>query len=308
MKTLILGCGITGLIASHLIKDSLVFEASDKPCKDFTNETFPKYLEVCPQIDELFKSVNLRPEIAPFNIDILHDNGIFYRFHDQLAPKQEIYDAYCLKKYGGPRVGKMNSYLETTGKTCYYTNRDALLALLYEANKHKILLSSSAKRCDLLQRSIELDNGQIYEYKSLISTLPVTLFGYLSGETIERDNLCIKTIETTLSTKAPLADFIYVNDPKYSFHRVTKSLDSKRLSFEFVDGVSNIHDDELQFINRYMVTEITDSVIKEFVFPICDKKPYVGDNVHFIGRFATGNYNTKVEDTINEIRWIEKTL
>ena len=177
MKTLILGCGITGLIASHLIKDSLVFEASDKPCKDFIDETFPKYLEVCPSTDELFKSVNLRPEVAPFNIDILHDNGIFYRFHDQLAPKQEIYDAYCLKKYGGPRVGKMNSYLETTGKTCYYTNRDALLALLYEANKHKILLSSSAKRCDLLQRSIELDNGQIYEYKSLISTLPVTLFG-----------------------------------------------------------------------------------------------------------------------------------
>ena len=305
MKTLILGCGITGLIASHLIKDSLVFEASDKPCKDFTNETFPKYLEMCPQIDELFKSVNLTPKVAPFNVDILHE-GLFYKFHDQMAPKKEIYETYCLKKYGGAREGKMNSYMETTGKTYYYTNRDALLALLYEANKHKILLSSVVKRCDLLQRSIELSTGKIYEYKTLLSTLPVTLFGYLSGETIERENLCLKTIETTLSTKAPLADFIYVNDDKYSFHRVTKSLDSKKLSFEFAPNARD-NEDEIQFINRYMITEIQDRVVKEHVFPICKEKPKV-DGVEFIGRFATGNYHTKVEDTIDDINKIKGNL
>ena len=116
-KTIILGCGITGLIATHLLEDSLCIEASSEICKDFKDETFPKYLKCCPEINSVCEPTD---EANPFDIGVFDGGEIINFFTMPSVEKEKIYKNYCIKKYGCVKPGKMNGYMETTSQEWYY--------------------------------------------------------------------------------------------------------------------------------------------------------------------------------------------
>ena len=335
-KTIILGCGITGLIATHLLEDAICIEAGDEVCKDFKDGTFPKFLKESPQIDSVYKSIDydfmqpfmqhpvdehhkkLYDIMEPFNVEIFDDGsmfgvggGVFVGFYipHNKETKEKIYKNYCIKKYGVVKEGKMNGYMETNSQIAYYKNKDKLIEKLYEINKDRIKLNSKVTCINPFQKKIWIGE-ELYNYDTLVSTLPIPIFNKLTGMNLEYNTLNIKSIDVTF--KKPLADwmadFTYISDPNYGFHRITKSCDSKTLSFEVLDNLEEYNNNHLQFINKFICTvdAIEDITEKHFKFPIASVLPKF-DDLYYIGRFAIGNYNVKVEDTIDEINSI-KTL
>ena len=172
-------------------------------------------------------------------------------------------------------------------------------------------MNTEVTKIDLKEKKVWMGDYMLV-YDTLVSTLPIPVFNKLTGTNTPFKTLDIRAVDITVDKPIGsfIADFTYVSDPNYNFHRITKSCDGKTLSFEILEGLEEYFDDHLQFIEKQVgfggdnIEAVTE---KHFKFPITDETP-TADNAIFIGRFATGNYNTKVEDTIDEIKRIKATV
>ena len=296
---IILGCGITGLIASQLIKNCIVLERSDIVASDFLDDSFPKFLHNNEIIRELYTALNIQPITKQFKIGIYESP--MCDFYDNDIDKKKAYEKYCIKKYGKIVEDKMNGFLANSVPS-YISNKQQLIDTMYKTNQSKIFLHSEIKNIDLTEHSV-LTNDKKFFYDNLISTIPIDIFNKLASAEIKNIKyLTINVVVAFLSTPILDLDFIYVPDSNYSFHRINCSADRRKIVFEFAKQPS------IEDCQRFLKDSKIESIdIKTFSFPITDEKVTL-KNVYFLGRFSEGQYKLKVEDIIDAARQISKNV
>jgi hypothetical protein len=302
-KTIILGGGISGLVALNYTPGAVLYERNKLPAIDLTDDTFPKYIHSNFDTVAFCSDIGVVPKIVPFKI------GIYYRrkIHDFFTPvlTQEecysLYGEYCVKKYGKLEVDKMNGFISGRREECYISNKNEIVEKLFKKNHERIHLDSKVTEINTRKKYIVV-NGEQEGYDNLISTLPIHIFSELSSVQCPVDfmNLKCVLIEAEMKSDISQYNFIYVVDEHYRFSRVNLSLDKQRYVFEF----PTTHTDEndcYQFCDEFKVKPTDHSFMKGYSFPRL-LSPIVIDYVRFVGRFAVGDYTMKTEDVIKEFR------
>lgn len=299
----ILGGGISGLIALHYNSDAVLFEAGNSIASDFLEGLFPKYVHCSLNVTNLCKELNVKIKKERFVIQIIYKGKEINFFNNFLsgAEKIEIYNDYCYKKYGEIKQNKMNGFVSGENERYYVRNKDELVKKLYHTNKSKIFLRYKANEIDLKNHVITFEKNRFIEYDNLISTIPIDIFYLISNvqaivEMLQLNLLCcyIKNRRHELLEN----DFVYVPDSNYTFHRINIHKDKKILIFEFCDDTSCPFDMSSFLGEKKFIVKNTFE--KRYLFP-CVKNPISIENVKFLGRFATGDYEIKIDNVIEEM-------
>ena len=303
-KTIILGGGVSGLIASHFVKDSFLFEATDRVAMDFLDGLFPKYIHCSKIVEDLFSELNLKIHKEMFNIKILYKN-VEYDFFNPLlngAEKNFLYIDYCMKKYGRLKENKMNGFLSGKYERFFIKNKIEFIKKLYKENKKRILLHHKIVEIDLDSHQVHFENKKVIQYDNMITTIPIDVFSLISRKFIEVEEMRVNLICCSVKNRRhPFMknDFAYVPDSNYTFHRVNVCQNKKYLVFELCDDLG-CQFDVFSFLGKRKIpaSNITE---RSFMFPVVKDINQI-QNVKFLGRFATGDYETKIEDTIKEMQ------
>jgi hypothetical protein len=317
---MILGGGISGLIALHYIKDSVLFEASNDIAKDFLDNVFPKFIHYNAKTESLFEELDLKVKIKKFRVGI-YENGMIYDFFDDTFKKEkriEVYNKYCMKKYGKIVEDKMNGYLSGNFERDYIENKFELVDAIKNKYSDRIVFNHRVDKIDLESKTVYFNNDLFSDsfdvkYDKLISTLPVDIFSRVSRSKFTYNFVELKMATVFVGENSKLKyldswDFIYVTDGQYPFHRIIINKANNCLIFEFSDMIKDIS--ECVNFAKYFYTEVGAYSFRDFKFAVLkDNKTeiYIPD-VYFIGRFSTGNYAVKIQEVIDGAKSISKSI
>lgn len=305
-KKLILGAGISGLFIADSLKECMVVERNSSPALDFLDNTFPKYLHSSEYLNERFKGCRQKK----FKIHIFY-NEKFFNFFDPCSLQQDIYESYCLKKYGKIVLNKMNGYLSKTYSKYYIEDKKDIVADLFFENIHKLLMHTNIDKIDLKKRIVQchshFDDDIKIKYETLINTLPIKVFNDLCGIKCEYDQKFFYLLDVDLKKEYIFDqfDFCYVADKNYNFHRINYDNDKHRLVFE-LDKNSFDFTHAFEFLSRFNIgyedIKTYSFYDRNFFVPKDNLHEKNLKNVYMIGRFAQSNYQIKVEDVIRDAR------
>jgi hypothetical protein len=303
-KKIIIGGGISGLLALHYNKDAVLFEASNSIATDFLNDLFPKYIHCKQNILELYEELKIIPQKEEFKIKVYYKSDEIDFFSNNLTDLQKaiIYEDYCNKKYEKIKENKMNGFVSGNNEKFYIKNKKELIKKLHRENMKRIFLKYKAINIDLKSKLIHFDRGKTFSYDTLISTIPIDIFSRLTCSDVNISELNLSLVCCILKNRRHEffnRDFIYVPDLNYTFHRINVCKEKRMITFELCNDTSCsfdiyafLHEKNLEY---------------KKIFEIDYKIPYVNqevkiDGVKFLGRFATGDYEIQVSDILEELR------
>ena len=202
------------------------------------------------------------------------------------------------------RENKMNGFISNRHERFYIQNKKDFIYKLYKKNRRRISLKHKAINIDLNSHEIKFENGKKIIYDKLISTIPIDVFSLISGRGINIDEVKANLICCISKSRRHWFfenDFYYVPDFNYTFHSINVCRNKKMLIFEFCDDLGCTFD--LYSFLGIVKMRIAKIFEKIFTFPIV-KEPLKIEGVKFLGRFGTGDYETKVDDVIKEVeKW-----
>jgi hypothetical protein len=239
----------------------------------------------------------------PFVIKIIYKGGDFDFFENSIPFKQQVllYGDYCFKKYGKVKSNKMNGFISGNYERYYIRNKKDLVNKLYSTNKKRIFLGKAVTKIDLKNHEIMFQNNGAISYDSLISTIPIDVFNKISGTDIKIDQLKLNLICCIVKNhnhKFFENNFVYVPDTNYTFHRINVCKSRKMLVFELCDD-ARCSFDVFSFLgSRGLKIQKIDGT--SFTFPFVTDDIAI-DGVKFLGRFATGDYEVKIDNVIKEM-------
>jgi len=302
LVNVIIGGGISGLLALNIIPDSMLLESSGELAKDLYDMTFPKYVHDTTEIAEFAKGLKREK----FDIMIMNE-GYFMNFFNNTRKEQQfqIFQAYRLKKYGQSLIpvslDKMNGYLSGKRANKFIADKEGLVKNLCTQGL-RIETNNEVSLIDLENKSLKA-NGTTYFYDNLISTIPISTFSKLSGLHLDIRFITIPVIRVSIESKFDICKhFIYSVDFSYHFHRINVNESMNELVFE----MDTKHQDDVRTCLDFLVDyKIKYGAINKqtYKFPVVDKFPIL-DNTYFLGRLAEGNYSIKIEDVIKHARQI----
>lgn len=310
IDNVILGAGISGVIASLYLKNSLIFEKRDFIAIDILDDSMPKYFHYNEEVKRFCEHIHFIPELEKFKVGIFYKREYidFYNKNTSIDYRRDIYRRYISKKYSididsadiDRYRNKMNSYLKNSTIE-YISNKAELINHCNRMIKDKLYLNHEVNRIDVINKELEFTNGLKFSYNNLISTIPISTFLKLSGVNIDIDKKeLVNAIFVIVQAPKKILEynFIYIIDEHYRFHRVNISNDKKCISFEFNNFIDSY--DCMQFLDYNKIEAFFDmtNILKIDCIDSETRKKLKFDNVEFLGRFAQGDYNIKVEDVI----------
>jgi len=298
---IIIGGGITGLVCLEYFKDYCLIEGSRDLATDFLDDSLPKYFHYDESTEKFFKKIGFNPSIGVFDVRILY-NDMTFNFGYCGDDKREIYEKYCIKKYGKVIENKMNGFM--TGKRSHYVkNKKELVDLLYERNKDRIILNSKVNN---ISKNALSTNFFTANCKSIISTMPyhITLrllnnkhHDYIVSYV---DSYIVKFI--IVESQDP--HFYYVVDDRYKCNRI--NFHGNVATFEFP-----VH--ECDSGGKKKIKECVNILREKYLF-YCGE-PTISFNtfehsteeirelngIKLIGRYAQMDYCLKLNDIIKKL-------
>ena len=319
-NNVILGGGISGLIGLHYIKDSILFEAQDSLAKDFLDNVFPKFIHYNDRTESLFEELDLNVKVERFNVGIYEDGKIYDFFNDGFPEekRQDVYNKYCLKKYGKIVEGKMNGYLSGNFERNYIENKFDLINKIKDTYSDRIALNHRVDKIDTKNKEVYFNNDLFLKtndvsYDKLISTIPLNFFSRLADAKFTFKDIHLKLASVLIEDDNKLEslddwNFIYVTDDYYDFHRIIINKGKGCIIYEFNNDVQDMSQC-VEFTKKFY-SNVGAYSFREFKFNVLkDNKTeiYIPD-VYFLGRFSTGNYAVKIEEVVDGARSVARDI
>jgi len=298
-KNIIIGGGITGLVCLEYFSDYSLLESSCELAKDFLDNTLPKYLHFDESIEKFFKKIDFTPVLKEFDISIvLDDREIPFNYEGN--DKRDIYELYCMSKYGKVVENKMNGFMNYS-PSYYVENKDELINLLFKRNKDRIFVNCPVRKIN--EKYFYLDDNQ-YEYNNMISTIHISILRSIKDceRQIECDKIKSTCIKFVLTESCNKRSFSYIISEKYNFNRVTYYDDI--VTFEFPDIYDELIEENVNqcitFLQERYLYYISDNIFRNVFYHSKDSLSKL-DDILLIGRYAQLDYSLKINDVIKRL-------
>jgi hypothetical protein len=309
MTTVILGAGITGLLAKFYIKDSILIGNEIGGENSRVNFPLgPRFLKKTKETLDLLEDLNLPVKEKTVKIGYYYNN----RVHDTI-PKGLIAKYYEKTRGITLDFDDVPESTMSNGDNVFSAldvNFDLLISTIksriFENSSNNIIVDN-IKKINLEKQNLKGERN-IYEYDVLINTIPLPDFVKISKiktsinfEYLPITYLYVKCMNDNLDLKFDGYSYIYFPEEYTKFYRITKTCNSKFV-FEFPLIIKpnqlrkHINLKYFMFLNVYYSKY---GHFKEL------KKDSISlpNNVKMLGRYAEWRH-LRVHDTLKRIREI----
>lgn len=285
---IILGGGISGLLQAYFNPDAVII--SDQIGGQFSSkfQLGPKYLHVDKYTKKFLNELNITTKIKRIKIGFFYDGKLHSNNTEENRKK------YFLKTRGETK--KPYKSVMSADKTKFDSFNIDVVEII---NKIKEKMSNES----ILEKAIKIDidnklittKSKIIKYSNLISTIPLNTFLFLCNKIKEAKQY--KSYPTTFIyqntyKECPFNDFqdydyVYVSEPEYLFHRITK----------ITNGLVYEHKGDLVPIS----INDTDRVVMKIGQLVQNNIKIEYKNIKFCGRYAKWQHNLLVNDLLKEL-------
>ena len=334
-QNVILGGGLSGLIAGYYLPDSIILEKTslaggamkthiilDRYDEDNRASakfhTGLKYLHATDSVNNLFKSLILHADRRKIIGKIFYNNLLSdFGKHTPKILIKEYFEKTRRQKLTADidlsEIKVMNSTLDEKEHDGI-TNISELIERLKK--KVKIAYDCDVGFVDFASKTVFLRNGYEFQYDNLISTIPLPALGQLNFKDFNMAStyshvICFKVRDFV----TPKYDYIYFPEAKYRFHRVSFYGDvvcveiSALAKDDYSSEVKKILND-LKIVDETKIA-ITAPHISEYGHFKYDYKSkeklnsikewLSAHDVYTVGRYANWDHSEKIDKTIENI-------
>jgi hypothetical protein len=302
VKTIIIGAGISGLIAANIIEDSIVLERSNKIGGDFINSLGPKYIHCTQENLEFFSKFYQ-----------IKEEEVIQKFYKNDTFIDCIEDA-DIKIYNEKMGYEFSSSMNRGEKT----NKGFFINSVEQLNKN-VVLNCQIIGISLKNKKINCfvnDHIKVYEYDNLISTVDLKKFAELiHEEKLVEGKIFAKPvtyIDCEVKENNLNFDFFYNFDEKYRFYRCTKNRFNKNIIFEFIsEKDQNYTPDVFLFLEKHGIVIKKLSTHTNPLGKINSKdlnlEQLQEKGIFFLGRNANYSHD-RIQDVVKNIQKIKNTI
>lgn len=288
MFKLIIGGGITGLLAAYYNEDYLLV-SKDIGGQMKKGDIGPRILEVNENSKKLLKEFGIKENVKKATIGYEVCGSLVENFDKSDRVK------YYMKSRCVNNPIEVPDSVMSDGKNeiIYY---DLSWGKLIQKIRNKIknrIINDNVQRIDIKKKLIYLENNPIpLPYYDLTSTIPAPLFYQLCGIENNKFKYVNKHFIITSQEVFDIKDYdyVYFTSDRYKFHRITK-LKKKKYSIEFTtnDGIDLdlLEENDSYIFMKY--GQLVSGQVDKF------------DNIRFLGRFAEWNHGIKVDDIVGKL-------
>jgi hypothetical protein len=295
----ILGGGIAGLIAAYYNKDYVII--SDKIGGQMAAGGMgPRILEVNDNSTRLLEDLG-------FDIVPIKTARIGYKCHgvykEKLTPEDR--EEYYLKSRNLTTAAEVPSSVMSDGKKeikYFDINWNELIERLVNSITTDTIFSN-AKKIDVENKVIMLDNGMEVNYEHIISTIPAPIFLKLSGlEPEEKLVFCKKVFILINENYIDLKDYDYIYFPCKDtlYHRISRvGVNMAAIEFTTTVNTKTLFDKWKNIAKKAVelpVGQIQSGKVQEI------------KGVTFVGRYACWNHDIKTDDVVEQANDIKVKL
>ncbi len=235
-QKIILGGGISGLLQAYYNPEALLVSDQIGGQLKAPFQLGPKYLHVDEYSKRFFSEIGLNPNIKKIKIGFLYDG----EFHNTNTEENRKLYFQKTREKNEPYHSSMSA--DMTEFDSFDIDTDDIVDLLKEKIKNKIIIGK-VEKIDNRFKEITV-NGETIKYEKLISTIPLNIFLYLNNKAEIAKSF--KSFPTTFILDEIVwdiedYDYVYVSEPCYPFHRITKTESGTVLEFKG-DNISEIVD------------------------------------------------------------------
>ena len=272
-KTLILGFGISGAMASALLPDAVVVS---KPVS-MAFPSGPTYLYETPMTRRFVAELGFNPATLTIRPGYVFGGAIS-------EPEESVLYAYYKKTRGGePDEEWMSDHMQKSFDVLDVSFSDVIKRVFYEREEQ--VLFDNIKSIDLNEKTV---SGEIcdYEYDNLIVTLPYPTFCKMAGIPCD---VSYKPISYCVEPATKLGSAIYETDFDYLYslgeepYRITKFKEPWVMSEYLGEKPDAMH---TFFCGKILGGQATD--MREY-------------GVHFLGRYAQWKKNVKAHQVLETV-------
>ena len=290
MKTIIIGGGISGLIALYYIKDSILITPEIGGQFNSSILQGPRYLYDVKENRKLLQDLKIKVKKEVVKVGYFYNNNLYHTTTKQL-----------LRRYANITHRKLTPSTMNGGKN-YINILDVdinkVISKIYKVCSKRIYFDK-VKRIIVDENTIITEKGTTFIYHRLVNTIARDIFEELCGYKSKRkyfrscyfSHIIFK--DDCYNKLFKSCDFIYVIDRKFLFHRLFKNKNDI-----IVESLG-----ELKNNNLYKVINFKKLDRCKLISQNINK--FKRKNILHLGRFASVNPKTKIHHTIEEIRkWI----
>ena len=309
MTTVILGAGLTGLLAKFYIKDSILI--GDEIGGENSRANFPlgpRFLKKTKETLDLLEDLNLPVKEKTVKIGYYYNN----RVHD-IIPKNLI-----VKYYEKTRGISLDSYnvpesTMSNGNNVFSAldvNFDLLISTLkskISENSSNNIIIDNIKKINLKKQLLKGEKNT-YKYDVLITTIPLPDFIKISKiktsinfEYLPITYLYLKCMNDNLDLRFDGYSYIYFPEKNIKFYRITKTNNSKFV-FEFPFIIKPTQLRKHINLKYFMFLNVYYSKYGHFKELKKDSISFP-NNIKMLGRYAEWRH-LRVHDTLRRIREI----
>lgn len=333
-NNLVIGAGLSGLLASHYISDSKIIEKTDsiggqmKSKQEIDAYNYNKvvskkytmglkYLHPSKELLDLYEEFKITPEIYNFKSKVYHDSN-YHTFDEYMS------DALRRKYFEKTRhqdsnnvdldvVSVMNS-VKTDLVETGITNADTLIYNLKE--RADIRQPVNIDYIDINNKEILTDAPMTFKYDKLISTVPLPDLGAMLHKDFDLPCTHLYFCSFFLKKNGNLDfDYAYFPENKFRFHRVTiqdEVIIAEISSVETEDYMKEVEEQLMslgileennikfktytyQHYGHFQYSSEVDDTLKEV-------KEFLNENsIYTAGRYADWDHSEKINNTIDKI-------
>lgn len=292
-KTIILGGGISGLLEAYFNPDAILISDQLGGQLKSNFQLGPKYLHVDESSKQFFKELNIAPPIRKIKIGFFYDDGLH---SENTEENRKRYFKKTRSLSSEPYVSVMTGNL--TEFDSFDIDLEKIIEILKNRIKNQIILEKITK-IDLNKKEIITEKNR-YKYDNIISTIPLNIFLFLSNNS-EIANHFISSPTTFVFSKSlehcPFEDFrefdyVYVSEPCFDFHRITKV--SNGVVFEYnYDTIKILKSEEDRVVMK--VGQLIQNDVRIDI-----------ENVRFSGRYGSWKHDIKINNLLKQLYEIHR--
>lgn len=291
----ILGGGIAGLLQAYFNPDAVII--TDQIGGQFSAkfQLGPKYLHVDDSTKRFFEEIDIKPDIKKIKI------GFFYDGHIHSENTEENRKRYFEKTRGSstePYKSVMSA--NKTEFDSFDIGVDDLIKIIKTKIDNKVILEK-IEGIDLKNKEILTKSGNL-KYEQLISTIPMNTFLFLcdksniakSFQSYPTTFIFSETLEHCPFNDFENYDYIYVSEPQFDFHRITKVPGG--VVFEYKGNNIKSLECEKDRVEMKVGQLVQNDINIDFKY------------VKFFGRYANWRHNVLVNDLLKQLYEINRNI
>lgn len=287
-KSIILGGGISGLLEAYFNPDAILISDQIGGQLKSNFQLGPKYLHVDEISKQFFKELNIVPPIRKIKIGFFYDDDIH---SENTEENRKRYFKKTRSLSSEPYVSSMSGNLSEFDS--FDIDLEKIIDILKNRIKNQIVLEKITK-INLNKKEIITEKNK-YKYNDLISTIPLNVFLFLSNNSeiakhfVSSPTTFIfsKSLEHCPFQNFQSFDYVYVSEPNFDFHRITKVPNG--VVFEYnSDTIKTLKTEEDRVIMK--VGQLIQNDVKIEI-----------ENVKFSGRYGSWKHNIKINNLLKQL-------